>query len=158
MPVFVNNSQASLAVDEDRLAAAVTAVVHDAGYRCGEVSVAIVDDAQIHRINRQFLDHDYPTDVLSFPLGESEGRLEGEIVISADTAAANAAELGCRPHEELLLYAVHGALHLVGYRDKTDEEVARMRAAEGEYVRRFAAPPAAGATGGERSSGGDTQA
>lgn len=136
-------------VDEQLLASAVAAVIHDAGLPCGDVSVAVVDDAQIHKLNREFLSHDYPTDVLSFPLSEGEGRLEGEIVVSADTAAANAAELGVSVQQELLLYAIHGALHLVGFRDKTEGDAARMRAAEQEYLRRFEAPSRAATAGGD---------
>jgi probable rRNA maturation factor len=100
------------------------------------VSVAIVDDPTIHRLNRQFLEHDYPTDVLSFALAEPP-RVEGEIIASIDTARREAAEAGWAPEDELLLYAVHGALHLVGYRDKTSAEAAVMRTAERSVLARL---------------------
>ena len=70
------------------------------------------------------LNHDWPTDVLSFVLEDDDGHLEGEVIISADTAAAAAAELGWPPAAEQLLYVIHGMLHLVGYRDKTPDEAA----------------------------------
>jgi probable rRNA maturation factor len=87
------------------------------------------------------LEHDYPTDVLSFVLEEADGHLEGEVIISADTAASNAAEIGWPASAEQLLYAIHGALHLVGYRDKSDEEVSCMRAAEKKYLSQFGLEP-----------------
>jgi probable rRNA maturation factor len=97
-----------------------------------EINVAIVDDPEIHILNRQFLEHDYPTDVLTFPLEspEENGQLVGDIVVSWDTARRNAEELGLSPEGELLLYVVHGTLHLLGF-DDTDQEVAgQMRWAE----------------------------
>jgi probable rRNA maturation factor len=120
----------------DRLAAAVRLALADAGCSSATVSVAVVDDATIHRINRQFLEHDYPTDVLSFVL-EGPPHLEGEIIASLETARREAAEVGWSPDDELLLYAVHGALHLAGLRDKEPAESAAMRAAERAILKRL---------------------
>ena len=123
-------NQTDVAVDEARLEAAIRRVIVDTDYDEVVVSVAIVDDETIHELNRQFLEHDYPTDVLSFVLEDEPPRLEGEIVVSVDTARQNAAEAGWSADAELLLYVVHGALHLAGYRDKTPEDAAEMRSAE----------------------------
>lgn len=124
----------ALAVDAplevDRLASGVRAALAGSPYRCGAVSVAIVDDAAIHELNRQFLDHDYATDVLSFPLTDAPPRVEGEIVASLDTARRCAAEVGWEPADELLLYVVHGALHLGGFRDHLPDDARAMRQAE----------------------------
>src|SRR6478736_5011830 len=90
-----------------------------------------------HELNRQFLNHDYPTDVLSFALQDDGNHLEGEVIISADTAAAAAAELGCTPAAEQLLYVIHGMLHLVGYRDKAPAEAHEMRLAEAQFLGEF---------------------
>ncbi|MEQ8849385.1 rRNA maturation RNase YbeY [Botrimarina sp.] len=141
MEVEIANQQPTLAVDEDRLRGVCVAIAADAGYREGTISVAVVDDPTMHELNRRHLAHDYPTDVLSFPLTDSPPRLEGEVVVSADTAAANAAEYGWPAGDELLLYVVHGVLHLVGHRDKADEETAAMRAAEAHYLRRCGVEP-----------------
>jgi probable rRNA maturation factor len=121
------------AVDAARLAAAVQIVLADAELTSAEVSVAVVDDATIHRLNRQFLEHDYPTDVLSFVL-DAPPQLSGEIIASVDTAAREAAEVGWPAEHELLLYAVHGALHLVGQLDKDPADAAEMRARERETL------------------------
>lgn len=123
-------------VDSARIAAAVQMVLADADCTAANVSIAIVDDATIHRLNRQFLAHDYPTDVLSFVL-EEPPLLEGEIIASIDTARREAAEAGWSAAHELLLYAVHGALHLIGHRDKQPAESAAMRAAERAVLERL---------------------
>jgi len=135
--ILVANEQSILAIDPPRLQAAVRSVLEDSPYRLAMVSVAVVDDPTIHALNRQYLDHDYPTDVLSFVLEDRRPRLVGELIVSAATAQRNAAEYGWSPSEELLLYVVHGALHLVGYGDKTTNEVAAMREAEAAHLRKL---------------------
>jgi probable rRNA maturation factor len=127
--VLVANETAA-AIDAERLEAAVRLAFADSDCTWVEVSVALVDDEMIHELNRQFLDHDYPTDVLSFALEDDPPRLEGEIVVSFDTANRCASEAGWSTDDELLLYVAHGALHLAGYGDKTPEDAAEMRAAE----------------------------
>jgi probable rRNA maturation factor len=121
-------------VDRRRMRQVVKQVLNDAGVATASVSVAIVDDTTIHRLNRQFLKHDYPTDALSFLLSRGEGHLEGEIVVSAETARRVAVEIACDPAHELMLYVIHGALHLVGYDDTTEEAAATMREREKYYL------------------------
>jgi len=93
------------------------------------VVVALVDDAEIAALHERFLGIRGATDVLSFE--------QGEIVVSGETARREAEARGLRPREELLLYVVHGALHLAGYRDSTAAERARMRSAERRALRRL---------------------
>ena len=80
---------------------------------CGEVSVALVDDGAIRRLNRQYRGQDVPTDVLSFP-GEMPGFL-GDIVIAAGVARRQAATAGHAFGTEARVLALHGLLHLLGY-------------------------------------------
>ncbi len=122
-----------------------------AGVASAEISLSVVDNARIHELNRRFLQHDYPTDVLSFVYAsrpaESDARggrvagtpaaafvvpatghhLEGEIIVSGEMAAQRAHEFGWTAQEELLLYVVHGAWHLCGLDDATAEEKTVMR-------------------------------
>ena len=121
-------------VDAVRIETAVRLAFAGSPYQSVEVSVAIVDDDTIHQLNRQFLAHDYPTDVLSFALEDDPPRLEGEIVVSADTAHRCAVEADWSPGDELLLYVVHGALHLAGFGDKDPHDAAEMRAAEARLL------------------------
>jgi len=87
-----------------------------------KVVVALVDDATIAELHERYLDVAEPTDVLSFP--------HGEIVVSGDTARREAKARGIPPLHELVLYVVHGALHLAGHDDKNPKSCKRMRAAE----------------------------
>jgi probable rRNA maturation factor len=128
-------------IDETRLMAAVRAVLQAAGVTSCEVSLTVVDNARMHELNRRHLDHDYPTDVLSFLLGFDGQHLDGEIIVSADYAADEAARYGWPAPDELLLYAVHGALHLVGYDDTAPEAAARMRRQEREILGSFGLTP-----------------
>lgn len=132
--VYLANEQQTLAIDELRLIAAVRSVLEESPYESTTVSVALVDDPTIHELNRRYLEHDYPTDVLSFVLDDNGHRLHGELVASADTAVRNSAEYGWSATEELLLYLVHGTLHLVGHRDETPNEIAAMRRAETAHL------------------------
>jgi probable rRNA maturation factor len=128
-------------IDEARLIAGVRAVLQTAGVSSGEVSLTVVDNARMHELNRRHLDHDYPTDVLSFLLGFDGQRLDGEIIVSADYAADEALRYAWPAADELLLYAVHGALHLVGYDDTTPEAAARMRQQERTILDTFGLIP-----------------
>ncbi len=99
------------------------------------LSLALVDDAEIRRINREFLEHDYATDVISFLYSEPEDAvLDGELILGVETAARVAAELGWSLDDELLLYGLHGYLHLCGYDDQTAEARQAMRQRERELL------------------------
>jgi len=82
-----------------------------------ELSIALVSDAQIKRLNKLYRNKDKPTDVLSFPIGEKveDWLILGDIVISVDTAKRQAKELGHSLEEELKRLLVHGLVHLLGY-------------------------------------------
>src|SRR5438128_541576 len=124
------NRQSQHAIDSHRLIAGVRQVLLEAGIQRGEVSLAVVGDAEIHQLNRRFLQHDYPTDVISFVLNHEGDRLDGEIIASADYAASEAERYNWPAADELLLYFVHGALHLVGHDDTTPEAAAEMKTQE----------------------------
>jgi probable rRNA maturation factor len=148
--IEIANEQSLLEVDERRLCQAARQVLEAHGFQQGEVSLAIVDDAAIHRLNREYLAHDYPTDVLSFTLHSAPGLLQGQIVASAETALDNAPGYGWSAQDELLLYIVHGSLHLAGMDDAAPEDAARMRAAEARFLAPFGLVPA---VGGQRAGG-----
>jgi probable rRNA maturation factor len=135
--VSVSNRQSRHVLNQAELVAAIRLVLDESDFSSANVSVAVVDDATIHELNRRYLNHDWPTDVLSFVLEDDGHHLEGEIVVSADTAAKSAAEIGWTAAAELLLYVIHGALHLVGYRDKSPAARREMRAAEARFLRQF---------------------
>lgn len=132
--IEIADRQNVMSVREEPLREAVRRILADADIFEGEISIALVNNAEIHEINRRFLQHDYPTDVISFPLEFEAGRLEGEIVASTEMAASTAPEHGWDAAAELLLYVIHGALHLVGHDDHDPDLEPRMRAAERQYL------------------------
>jgi len=95
----------------------------------GPVSIAVVTDATMRRVNRDFHDADEPTDVLAFALEPSAGDgFRSEVIVSLDTARREAARRGVEPAAELLLYVVHGLLHLAGHDDHALADARRMHA------------------------------
>ena len=128
--VSINNQQDVVRIDQRRVDDAIRRVLAGHGITNAEISVAVVDDARIHTLNRVHLSHDYPTDVLSFVYETSENTVDGELVVSAETALRAGAEHGMTAHDEVLLYIVHGTLHLVGCDDQTADARKAMRAHE----------------------------
>jgi probable rRNA maturation factor len=121
-------------IDAGRLREAVSVVLQGEGIRQATVSLAVVDDATMRPLNRRYLNHDYATDVLSFLLERDETALEGEVIISAETAIRQAPRYDWAADQELLLYAVHGTLHLVGYDDQANDQRRAMRQRETTYL------------------------
>jgi probable rRNA maturation factor len=133
--------QEKVAVDRQRMREAARAVLEGEGQGEAEISLAFVDNETIHRLNKRYLDHDEPTDVLSFPLSEpGAGKLTGELVIGAEVAQEQAAQRGHDVQAELALYVIHGLLHLCGHDDKTAATAARMRERERHYLKQLGLP------------------
>lgn len=125
--------------DHARLKNAVRRILQDVGIQSAEISIAIVGDEEMHRLNRQYLQHDYPTDVLSFVLDQDAAAhsLDGQIIVSADYATREAPRYGWTAADELLLYVIHGALHLVGHDDTTPDGKQSMRDLEAKHLGQF---------------------
>ncbi len=102
----------------------------------GLIRVVLVDDKEIHRINIEFLQHNYPTDVITFKVSDEDETFEAEIYISVDTAIKQANEYSVSLEKELRRLAIHGALHLVGFDDATDELRNAMHLKENFYLER----------------------
>ena len=127
---IVIDHQVSSPINSHLVRAAVAAAAKERGFKQGTLGVRITDDDTIRRINDEHLGHDYPTDVISFDYDSAEPNIEGEMVVSIETAASRAAELGWPTEHELALYVVHGTLHITGLDDSSDADRAIMRAAE----------------------------
>jgi probable rRNA maturation factor len=128
--IVIANLQTRLKLDRRRLREAVRTALAGEGVERASISLAVVDDRRMAELHERYLGEPTPTDVLSFLIDDSDGCLEGEIVLSAETAQVAAPRFGWAPEDELLLYAVHGALHLAGCDDATPAERARMRRLE----------------------------
>jgi probable rRNA maturation factor len=133
------------AVDRKMIrAAARAALEHEAAPAPGALTLVLADDAALRRLNRAYLGHDHPTDVLSFPSHETDpetdARYFGDIAISLPRARAQA-EAGRHPvSAELQLLVVHGVLHLLGHDHATSKDKARMWAAQAEILKALKAP------------------
>lgn len=144
--IDISSSQNTLSIDVRELTRAIERALQIEQVASAVLSVSVVDNQAIHRINREHLQHDFPTDVISFQLhfagngdalheSPSELRavgamIEGEIIASAEMAAEMAAAGQWTPMNELTLYVIHGLLHICGYDDLSAEERAIMRARE----------------------------
>jgi rRNA maturation RNase YbeY len=104
------------------------------GYVVGDLNYIFCSDDYVLQVNRDYLQHDYYTDIITFDQSEEEGKIEGDIFVSVDRVTENAGQLGVPPEQEMRRVLAHGLLHLCGFGDKTDEEVAQMRAKEEEWL------------------------
>ncbi len=112
------------------------------GCETSEVSIVIVGDEEITRLNRQYLQRNRPTNVIAFPMASGDAvalpsPLLGDVVISAETAKRQAEAAGRNAGEEILVLMIHGVLHLLGYdHEKNAAERRKMEAKERELLRR----------------------
>lgn len=106
------------------------------GLLTGHISIIFCSDNYLLQLNREHLNHDYFTDIITFDYSEKK-EVSGDLFISIDTVRANAEEYGTFFLNELQRVIIHGILHLCGYKDKSDEEARAMRAKENFYLDRF---------------------
>ena len=107
----------------------IRAVAAQYGFSVGELNYIFCDDEKILSVNREFLQHDYYTDIITFDY-TTRTRVNGDIYISLDTVASNAEQVGATFEQELHRIIIHGLLHLTGQADKTPETKAQMTAKE----------------------------
>ena len=101
--------------------------------RIGDISIIFCSDNYILDVNQKYLQHDYFTDIITFDYCEGD-RLSGDLFISIDSVRENALEYGTDFSDELNRVMVHGILHLIGYDDYTEEDIAMMRKKENYYL------------------------
>lgn len=139
--ISIATPQEIVPIDRARMRETVRAVLAGEDVADYEISLAFVDNPTIHRLNQRYLQHDEPTDVLSFPLSDpNASKLAGELVLGVEVAAEQAAARGHDLQMELMLYVIHGLLHLCGYDDHDDADRAAMRERERHYLRQLGLP------------------
>lgn len=116
-------------IDIRKISAWIEEVAASHSRRVGNLNYLFVDDEEILVANRQFVNHDYYTDIITFDYSRGD-RISGDIMISLDTVASNAEKFGVTYFRELLRVIIHGVLHLVGINDKGPGEREIMEAAE----------------------------
>jgi len=139
--ISIHSPQELVPLDRGRLRDIARIVLAGETVKEFEISLAFVDNPTIHRLNKQYLNHDEPTDVLTFPYsGTSAKKLEGELIIGVEVAREQAQRRGHEEQAELALYVIHGLLHLCGYDDHTALGAARMRTKERHYLQELGLP------------------
>ncbi len=131
MEILLSNNQNQHPVDSKALQSQIGQVLEKLGETQCELSLLLTDDAEIRQLNKTYRDRDHATDVLSFPqdedaVNESGDTLLGDVVISVETAARQAEEHHLSFNEELILLAIHGILHLLGYDHERSPQDARI--------------------------------
>ena len=137
MIVEVVNAHPGLRVPRGQAVRCVLGTLRGTGKSRGAISVIFVDDRTSRRLNRRFLRHDRPTDVIAFPL-EEEPNLEGEIYVNLDKARRQARTYQVTVSNETARLIIHGTLHLLGYDDRTPGKARRMKGREDLLVERLA--------------------
>ena len=130
------NEQDELDVDLEKVREVCERILADHEITSGKINVVLVDSDTMRQFNKDFLQHDYPTDSISFPVEyrQNEGYLEGEVLACAEIAQERAEEFGWTAEEELILYIIHGTLHLIGLDDDTQEQRDLMQKKERHYL------------------------
>jgi len=139
--ISIASPQEIVPIDRRRMREVVRVVLEGESVADAEISLAFVDNPTIHQLNKRYLQHDEPTDVLSFPLSDPGSRkLAGELVLGAEIAQAQAAERGHDVQAELALYVIHGLLHLCGHDDHAPADRQVMRQRERHYLLQLGLP------------------
>ena len=108
----------------------IASIVEQHEYELANLTYIFCSDDYLHQINVEYLDHDTLTDIITFDNADEEGMIESDIFVSIDRVRDNAQTLGIPFEDELHRVLIHGVLHLLGYKDKTEEQEAQMRKQE----------------------------
>lgn len=120
--------------NKNKVKAWVKSTIAAEGYKLQELNYIFCSDAYLLRMNQQYLDHDTYTDIITFDNSEKEKVIEGDIFISIERIRENASKFGTGETNELHRVLIHGALHLLGYKDKTTADKAAMTGKEDQYL------------------------
>lgn len=145
MSISIQNRQKLLTVDVGRVRRSLKRLLKELGFKDSEVSLLLVDDDQIREINKNYLQRDRPTNVISFAMtegafGDVHPEILGDIILSVETAARDAMACDIDFMDEVEFLLIHGLLHLLGYNHENVEsrEVKKMKKLERElfFLRR----------------------
>ena len=106
------------------------------GFIPGDLALVFCTDEYLLKVNQDFLQHDYYTDIITFDYCEN-GKIQGDLIISLDRVLENSLIEKTRFEEELYRVIFHGTLHLCGYKDKGKNDILLMRSKEAQYLKRF---------------------
>ncbi len=125
-------------LNKKKIRLVLESIFNNEGAHLESLNFVFCSDSYLLKINRDFLSHDFYTDIITFDLSEeASGAIIGEVYISVDMVKDNALTLDASFNEELLRVIFHGALHLCGYKDKKKNEIGEVREKEEQYLRVF---------------------
>ena len=130
--INIFNESCRKSLPRQRIVSTIKKILFDENIVVASINVIFVNDKKIKQINREFLNHNYATDVISFCIEENP--IEAEIYVSAEIARTNAVVYNTTWTEELMRYVIHGILHIVGYDDFSFLEKEKMRNLEDKYL------------------------
>ncbi|MCT4180332.1 rRNA maturation RNase YbeY [Elizabethkingia anophelis] len=122
--------------NEEKRAEWLEKLILEEGKKPGDINYILCDDEYLLEINRQYLNHDYYTDIITFDYCKGK-IISGDIFLSLQRVLDNASMLETKQEEELNRVLAHGILHLCGYKDKTEEEQKTMRSKEDYYIGKY---------------------
>lgn len=122
--------------DSEFFVSAITDLIHSENKKLGDISLLFCDDTHMLKMNKEHLNHDYYTDILTFDYCV-DNTISGELLISWDTVQSNALKYKVDKQIELKRVVFHGVLHLCGYNDKNKEEKQLMRSKENECLEKY---------------------
>jgi rRNA maturation RNase YbeY len=120
-------------LNEEKTSNWIKKTIEKEGFDLGEINYIFCDDIYLHKINVEFLSHDTLTDIISFDYTIGK-EINGDIFISTERVEENAKKFNITFQEELHRVIIHGVLHYIGFKDKTEKEKKEMRAKENEYL------------------------
>ncbi|MBP9853447.1 MAG: rRNA maturation RNase YbeY [Candidatus Omnitrophica bacterium] len=136
MEIVITNLQKKIPLQVNPIKNIVQAILLYLKIKNSVLSVVFVSSQKIRALNKKFLNRSYATDVLAFDLSDTKNRsgLTGDVIISTDAIKQNAKKFKSTEQQELVLYIIHGILHLSGYDDHNSKDIRRMRLKEQEIL------------------------
>lgn len=122
--------------NKTKLKAFIPSIFKKEGKKLEAINYVFCSDEYLLQINKDFLQHDYYTDIITFDLSESDATTS-EVYISTDRIKDNSLQLGTSFEQEALRVIFHGALHLCGYKDKSKKDIEIMRSMEEKYIKLY---------------------
>jgi len=132
--VEIANLQKHYRIKSSNIKRAVKEVLRKEG-RDARLSVVLVDNSRIKELNKQYFNSDEVTDVISFPLSNNKNSLSGEVIVSVETAVDTAGKRNISVEGEIVLYILHGILHLLGYDDGNEGDARVMHEEESKILK-----------------------
>ncbi len=120
---------------QDNLQTWIDKTIQNENLQTGEINIIFCSDEYLLKMNKEHLEHDFYTDIITFNYCEN-GIVSGDLFISKDRVGENAKEFNAKFNDEINRVVIHGVLHLIGYNDKTDDEQTIMTEKENKYLKR----------------------